>query len=84
MVIGKGDRRSQQQRRRKNNKGIPIQKEEYLLIDGNYSNRPIAYCCHYKAYLTNNQIMCHDCKNRNCSQLKSFEYKSTDKENKDD
>ncbi len=72
--LGRGDRHAQQRRRRKNNKDVPVQDKEYKLIDGNYSPQPYAYCCHYKAYMTRNQTKLHECKKRQCEQLKTFEW----------
>lgn len=74
MVFGKGDRKAQQQRRRKYNKNIPSLPKKYMLIDGNYSNKPVAYCCRYHGYLTNNQMHLHKCVNRKCNKCKSLEW----------
>lgn len=75
MVKGKGDRRAQQRRRRQNNKNTPILEDEYMLIDGNYSNRPIAYCCYHKGFMTNNQVILHNCTEKRCNQYKSVKWK---------
>lgn len=85
MVIGKGNRRAQQKRRRNNNKGVTVLDKEYKLIDGNYSNRPYAYCKHYKAYLTKNMVYLHSCEKKNCKKLNILAHNiSADKGEKDD
>ncbi|MBQ8218438.1 MAG: hypothetical protein IJZ79_01475 [Bacilli bacterium] len=76
MITGRGNRHAQQKRRRKYNKNIPELEEEYMLIDGNYSRRPAAYCCFHRGYLTGNQIHLHKCNFKNCVQLKSLEWKA--------
>lgn len=73
-MYGKGDRKAQQYRRRKYNRDVPRQPEEYRLIDNNYSTQPYAYCCHYKGYMTKNQTKRHGCKARKCEQLKTLEW----------
>ena len=70
----RGNRREQQRRRRQNNKSIKKQEYEYQLIDGNFSSLVCAYCVYYKGYLTNNQLIRHTCKQRECVQLKSLEW----------
>ena len=74
---GKGNRREQRRRRKKNNKGVKKQQDEFLLIDGNYSNVPYKYCCYYKGYITKNLSKRHNCENKNCIQLKSLEWALT-------
>lgn len=73
-IVGKGDRKSQQRRRRRNNREVPHQMYDFILIDGNISDQPYAYCCHYNGYLTRNQTICHRCVSRECPQYKSFEW----------
>jgi len=34
---------------------------EYKTIDGNWSQRPVAYCSRYKGYLTEKQMRVHNC-----------------------
>lgn len=73
MVQGKGNRRLQQVRRRKNNKDIPVRDEEYELIDGNKSRQPYAYCACHQAYLTANMAKCHGCKRKQCKAMQILE-----------
>jgi len=73
-MYGKGDRKAQRRRRKKYNRGIPKQQEEYRLIDNNYSPQPYVYCCYYKGYMTKNQTMRHGCAARKCEQLKTLEW----------
>lgn len=70
---GKGNRKAQRKRHRRNNKFVPKQEFEYLLIDGNYSYQPYKYCKYYRAYLTKNLYLRHDCKNRHCHCLRELE-----------
>lgn len=72
--VGKGDRYGQQRRRRINNKDVPEQDHDFMLIDGNLSRQPYRYCCHYKGYLTRNQYKIHGCGKRQCVNLKSLEW----------
>lgn len=75
-MYGRGDRKAQRKRHKYNNKGVPALDEEYLLIDGNYSNRPYMYCCYYQGYLTKNLTIRHDCESKECHRLKSLEWAS--------
>lgn len=72
-MYGKGNRHAQQRRRRKNNRPVQSQLEEYLLIDGNYSNKPYKYCKYYKGFLTRNLMIRHNCVENGCSNLINFE-----------
>lgn len=46
----KGNRKAQRERRYERRKQRPErQKEKHILIDGNYSFFPAAYCKHYQA-----------------------------------
>lgn len=67
---GKGDRSAQKRRRRNNNKHVEYQDNLYLMIDGNFTHVPVAYCSHYKGYVTQNMLMRHECDKRNCPRLK--------------
>ena len=71
---GRGNRKAQKYRRKKNNAGVKKQEEEFLLIDGNFSNKPYSYCCHYKGYLTKNLAIRHKCENNHCEKFKSLEW----------
>lgn len=72
--FGRGDRNAQRRRRRKNNRTVPVQDEDYKLIDNNYSPQPFAYCCYYASYMTRNQTILHRCKERECQNCKTFEW----------
>lgn len=67
---GKGNRSVQQRNRRRNNKGIPKQKELYCMIDGNYTYYPYAYCYYYQGFLTKNMQERHSCSKKNCHNFK--------------
>lgn len=67
---GKGDRSAQKRRRRNNNKHVEYQDNLYMMIDGNFTHFPVAYCSHYKGYVTQNMLMRHECDTRNCPRLK--------------
>jgi len=67
---GKGDRSAQKRRRRRNNKHVEYQDNLYMMIDGNFTHFPVAYCSHYHGYVTQNMLMRHECDNRNCPRLK--------------
>lgn len=65
--MSKSFNQKQSRRRNKvNNRGVPKQDFEYELVDGNWSDRPVAYCTYYKGYLTKNQAMRHNCIDKKC------------------
>lgn len=71
ILKNKGNRKEQQKRRRQRLKHRPPkQKEEYLLIDGNWSYYPIAYCAYHKAYMTQGLVETHRCANRKCNKFR--------------
>lgn len=67
---GKGNRKAQKKRRHERLKNRPERlEEEYLLLDGNYSHYPVAYCRRKKAYLTQGLTDTHRCFERECMHL---------------
>ena len=72
---GKGDRKEQQKRRRFRRKNLTKKlKEKVLLIDGNYSYYPVAYCNIHGGYLTQGLAETHRCEKRKCNGYKGGEY----------
>jgi len=64
---GKGNRKAQMKRRRQRRRHLPEkQPEKVLLIDGNYSLYPVAYCAIHGAYLTIGLADTHRCVKRKC------------------
>lgn len=68
-----GNRAAQRFRRKHNNAGTPIQKEPYLMIDGNWTKRPSGYCLVHHGFLTNNMALRHRCVKKNCPHYRTFE-----------
>ena len=65
---GRGNRKAQQKRKRERMKHHPKkQPEKVLLIDGNYSYYPVAYCKIHGAYLTEGLANTHRCVKRHCN-----------------
>lgn len=60
-------RAEQQHRRRKNNRTSPKREELFLMIDGNYTHQPAAYCTYHKGFLTGNMEQRHGCMKKNCT-----------------
>ena len=47
----------------------------YQTIDKNFTkSKPVAYCRHYKGYMTVKQLRLHKCVRRGCRQLKRLEH----------
>jgi len=68
---GNGNKEAQKKRRRERMKHLPKkQPERVLLIDGNYSYYPIAYCSRYGAFLTEGLANTHRCVKRKCGRYK--------------
>lgn len=66
----KGNRKAQMKRRYERKKARPKrQKEKHVLIDGNFSFYPAAYCKHYQAWLTVGLLETHRCSERQCGRL---------------
>nr|DAE54313.1 MAG TPA: hypothetical protein [Caudoviricetes sp.] len=66
----KGNRKAQRERRYERRKLRPKRQEEkHVLIDGNYSFYPAAYCKHYQAWLTVGLLETHRCAERQCGRL---------------
>lgn len=64
---GRGNRIAQRKRKRERQKHLPKkQLEKVLLIDGNLSYYPIAYCSRYGAFLTEDLADTHRCVQRHC------------------
>ena len=73
MKYGKGNRKAQLKRRRKRIKHLPKkQSEMVLLIDGNYSYYPIAYCRSKHAFLTEGLANTHSCEKRKCNSFRKY------------
>ena len=68
---GKGNRKAQRKRRKERQKNLPKkQPEKVLLIDGNLSYFPIAYCAIHGAFLTEGLANTHRCVKRKCNGYK--------------
>jgi hypothetical protein len=68
---GKGNRIAQRKRRKERLKNRPPKQEEkVLLIDGNYSFYPDAFCKYHGAYLTQGLIDTHRCLHRQCPRFR--------------
>lgn len=46
----------------------------YEMIDGNFTNHPVAYCKRYKGALTRGMMNTHGCTERKCNKL-DMDYK---------
>jgi hypothetical protein len=75
MSYGKGNRKLQRKRHRRNNHGIKRQDSLYELIDGNMSYFPYAYCRYHKGYLTKNMVILHKCGEKRCNKYIAFKEK---------
>lgn len=65
---GKGNKKAQNKRRRERRKHLPPkQPEKVVLIDGNLSYYPIAYCAVHGGYLTVGLADTHRCVKRKCN-----------------
>ena len=42
---------------------------EYLTIDGNWTNHPVAFCHYYRGALTRGLMHTHKCSEKNCRRL---------------
>jgi len=58
---GKGNVKAQRRNRKINNRGIRRLRDEFLMIDGNFTHFPVAFCSHYDGYITNNMLLRHNC-----------------------
>lgn len=64
---GKGNVKAQRKRRKQRMKELPERwNKEVLLIDGNFSFYPVAYCLHHKAFMTHGLVQTHRCEQRKC------------------
>lgn len=67
----KGNRKAQRKRRKARLKTRPPKQEEkVLLIDGNYSYYPVAFCKFHKAFLTQGLMEVHRCPQRKCPRFR--------------
>lgn len=65
-----GNRKAQRARRKARADSLPIcRKQQYQLVDGNYSHYPAAYCKRMKGYLTVGLVETHRCTERKCGML---------------
>ena len=68
---GKGNVKAQRKRRKQRLKRLPPRwNNEVLLIDGNFSFYPVAYCLYHKAFMTHGLVDTHRCEQRNCPRLR--------------
>ena len=68
---GKGNVKAQRKRRKQRLKKLPERWDnEVLLIDGNFSFYPVAYCFRYKAFLTQGLLDTHRCDKRHCPKFR--------------
>lgn len=65
----KGNKKAQRKRRKKRMRIQTRAPDEYLLIDGNWSYYPYAYCTRKGAYLTLGLAELHKCEKRNCERF---------------
>lgn len=65
----KGNKKEQRKRRKKMYREMARSPDEFLLIDGNWSHFPYAYCKRKDAYLTLGLADTHRCKQRQCEQF---------------
>jgi hypothetical protein len=66
------NRAEQRKRRKRNNKDVERQKEEYVMIDGNITHYPYAYCRWHKGYMTKNMMKRHGCDEKCCQRLETL------------
>lgn len=67
---GKGNKRAQRQRRRERRHLQPAyRQDEYMLIDGNITHYPVAYCKRKRGYLTVGLLQVHNCAGIECRSL---------------
>lgn len=68
MKRGKGNIDAQKARRRERAKGYPKVEPgtTEILIDGNFSRYAVAYCNHYKGWLTYPLMNTHECLGNEC------------------
>lgn len=64
-----GNVKAQRKRRKKMQKQVQRAPNDYLLIDGNYSFYPYAFCKRKGAYLTMGLANTHKCVERECEQF---------------
>jgi len=70
----KGDRKAQRKRQRERRKHLPQkQTQKVMLIDGNLSYYPIAYCRVHGGYLTEGLIDTHRCTKRKCDGFEALD-----------
>lgn len=64
---GRGNIKAQRKRQKERRKHLPQkQKQKVMLIDGNLSYYPTAYCRTHGGYLTEGLINTHRCEKRKC------------------
>ena len=67
----KGNIKMQRKRRRARQKHLPNkERDPYEVTDGNLTYYPVAYCGHYKAYLSQGLKDTHRCSERECCHYK--------------
>jgi len=66
-------RAKQQKRRRCNNRDVLYCENLFLMIDGNETHYPYAYCKHYRGYLTKSLAITHRCEAKQCCCFSFFE-----------
>ncbi len=65
-----GNRKAQNKRKHERKNDLPPrQKDAYQLIDNNWTHYPVAYCDHYKGWLSLGQIQTHRCHERQCKKI---------------
>lgn len=68
MSKGQGNVKEQRKRRKRMKKAVARSPDEFLLIDGNWSHYPYAYCKRKDGYLTLGLVQLHHCDTRQCEQ----------------
>lgn len=72
---GKGNIKAQRKRRKERLKNRPPKAEElFLLIDGNYSFYPVAFCKYHGAYMTQGLCDIHRCEKRKCPRFRKVNH----------
>ena len=49
--------------------GVPKTKYMYEMIDGNWTQHPVAFCHRYNGALTKNMMHTHQCSEKECKRL---------------
>ena len=64
-----GDDMKRKRKGRYRQTGVPKTKNEYEMIDGNWTKHPVAFCSYYGGALTRNMMHTHRCCEKECKRL---------------